>query len=87
MPRGTTRGDAVNKNCQRLRAAAASLNGSRSQLSNMGMPMATTKSWCIGYGIPGTGEGMSSACTSLPITAISRCLNQRAQETWSPADA
>ena len=45
VPKGTARGAAVRRNSQRLRlAAAARLKASRSQLSNIGTPMAMRRS-------------------------------------------
>src|SRR5262245_66264320 len=71
-------GAAVSRNSQRLRFAAASLKGSRSQLSKIFTPSAISASWWIGSVRPSTQAGITSVAASLPRNATSQRLTRLA---------
>jgi hypothetical protein len=77
-PPTTASGAAVSKNAQRFRLLAASDSASKSQLSKIGVPIATSNNWCRGCATPGTPEGATSVAASSPpwqhrgLSAISR---------------
>ena len=56
----TGNGATVSRDVQRLRAAAALATASRSRLSRMGAPIATTVRICTGDDTPGMFDGMAS---------------------------
>src|ERR1051325_1172742 len=85
VPPGMGIGEAVIRNAQRLRFAAAAERASRSQLSKMGVPIAISRSWCIGCVTPDTPEGMTSVAASLPTMATSRSFSHLAHDAYNPA--
>src|SRR5579883_76097 len=72
VPPVTASGAAVKRKVHRLRLAAALLRFSRSQLSNSGIPIATSNSRWTGQATPSTSEGSTSCDPSLPNNATDR---------------
>src|SRR5262245_6927999 len=83
---GTANGAAVNRNSQRCLRFDSLLSSSRSQLSKIGIPIATRTSVWIGCTTPSIPDGMTSLAASLPSIATSRDFSHLAQEACSPAE-
>src|SRR5215210_7942781 len=82
VPPGTVSGAAVIRKVYRLRVAAAALNASKSKLSKIGVPIATSKTRWTGCTIPSTPEGSTSRHASLPTTATSRFFSHGRVDAW-----
>src|SRR5215469_12135498 len=86
VPPSTGNGATVNRNVQRFLAAAALATASRSRLSRMGAPIATSVRICTGIDTPSMFDGMASIAKSLPSAATFLALNQGMQVASKPAE-